>query len=853
MFVVLGVIVVVTMLGFLGMILANKDNDQAGNAYGLKSQRVVAVSGLNLAIARFQQVPTASLAALKAFLADPTKTWLVMSSSGDPVSVQSAEPDWFALGTGNDKSAVKIQILGIGSAMVDDGLPVYLRSLGRGRDGDVYETRGVYMLRGFAYASTYPTEGPTDGLLARGGLENVDAGVNLDGGIYSGGTGTTKLQTKGASASFSRVRVRGTLEIYGSPAAPTTVTGNSLVGGRLKITNTNSWLTTGTIAYFGGNLVIGYLEKTIGTAKYGGFGPIDGGLEVAKSFYVWGTSGPGDEMFQPASPINKDLTVGENLWVRDSGFKCAGRLTVGKHGATTSNVWFDKGVLFKEKATTDINGRVDIGSRGTNTDNQFGGWFSVQGDFNHYPTNVSGYPHMIINGGTIVVKKNFATTTSVSTDNNTVSNDASLPQYLKDEEGWASAADAPCLIVKGKSWLGNGIKFIDRQGAKDGAGLVFQGDAYLNRIAGTHATFNNGAAAFKSSLTMNGDLDPHFGSVGKKWFFPSGTASPSWSYKGNATQKNAIDGVTGVWRSGDADFSAHPADIVPVRTAPEADLTKLGYSDAELKMDAKDNPASEVRLGYMVASGFEQAEYETIYAKYKTTCKLDELYDTASNTIKKGDDFPPSATQLACIYNNEVKTSGKYLWNKQYLVVKIANTAKNRFNNMNQLSAAQRVLPAGVKIFWRIDIGRDINGCWYSGQLGSVQILIASAKLVDFGWDGDFYGFIQFTGDYQFLKSNGKKFNLYGALEIADATKGGATGTGLRVNAGQGLNIYRHNAASQAVFSDIVGSFFSTDGVGSGGWIIRFNGDRSKTNSTKTNVLTLKDGWVQVQRVGEYR
>lgn|GEM_PF-3908078 len=834
MFVVLGVIIVITMLGFLGLNLAKHDNDEAGNVFNMKSQRIVAISGLNLAAARIQQKPTVTLAILKAFIADPTKSWVVISSSGDPVTVQSSEPDWFALSATPDQSAIKIQIIGLGSGLVNEGLPIYLRSLGRGRDGEVYEARGVYLARGLDYTNVYPTNGPTDAILARGGIENADAGLNVDGGIYSGGTGTTKLQAKGATASFSRVRIRGDLEIYSSAAAPVTVVGNSIIGGLLKIGG-------GGVAKFGANLVTGYAYSSSSALSHG-VGPIDGSLEVAKSLYVWGVTSP--------SPINKDITVGENIWFRDMPLDFAGKMRVGKSGTSTINAWFDRGIQ-TNGAVVEVNGRMDVGSRKNSDDNKIGGWVTVRGDLNFYQTNAGEYSHIAINAGSLMAEQDLASYWSIATDNNAPS--PSVPSYLS----WSTNGAAPCLKVKGQSWLGNGIKNIDRNGSEDTAGMVFLGGVYLNRTSaasgGGQETFANGAARFQSSLVMNGSLASAFGSTAgkKRWFF-IGTSTPSWSYNGAEAYKNTITNVTGTWRSTDVDFSAHPLDIVPAKETPPT-LTSLGYSAAEQDLTLANNPASEVFVSRMGAT-YTNSEYENIYSKYKDACKLNEFV-YASGATGTGDDYPPNASQLACIYNKEVATSGSFLWNKQYLVIKIANSGKNRFNNLNQLSSAQRILPAGVKIFWIIEIPRNINGCWYSGQRGSVQILQSSSKLTDFGWDGDFYGFIQLAGDYDYLRSYGSKFNLYGAIEISSTAFTGQSGSGIRINAGTGLNVFRNDAATQTVFSDIVGSFFSSDGVGTGTdkWIIRFNGDKSQTNSTKTSVLVLKDGWVQMERLGEYR
>jgi len=238
-------------------------------------------------------------------------------------------------------------------------------------------------------------------------------------------------------------------------------------------------------------------------------------------------------------------------------------------------------------------------------------------------------------------------------------------------------------------------------------------------------------------------------------------------------------------------------------------------------------------------------DYNEVFKKYQSACNIT---DKKSGTL-----VPPTATELKCIYDKEVLNNGPLLWNKNYLVIRI--TDGNRFNNLGQLSEVERHLFSGTKIFWIIECGLDVNSNWYSGAKGSIQIIEATGKLNQFGWSGDFYGFIRMSGDYNYIKAGGASFNLYGAIEVSDATKT----QGFRVNrdaGGAGLNIYRNDSyVTSTMFSDIAGNFFSSDGVGTGtdAWVIRFNGDRNKTNITKEMTLDVRDGWVQFERLGEFR
>lgn len=812
MFLVLGVIVAVTMLGVLGLMLAKRDNDSAGGTFGLISQRVVAVAGLQLAVARMQSQPIVTKDAINVFLADPTKNNIIFATSGTSPFSLSITSWWFPLASGSDQSAVQVKILGVGTTGVDGSFPIYLSSIGKGRDGESYEVRGVYKVRGLDYKNVYPTNGPTDGLLALNGLQDVNTGATIDGGIYSGKLNvTTKLQSGSSSCTFGRVRVAGDLQVYSG----VTVAGNSIVGGKLKVSGN---------ATFQQNLVVGYAAGNAAgygqAASYGGFDAIDGSLTVNKSLYVFGTSSP--------EPINKDITVGGDFWMRDRTFNFGGHLIVGTSGTTTSTAWFQRGIYTTENSKTEIFGRLNVGSSGWMNSHQFGGWVYVGSDLEVY--NAMGeYTHYAIMG-TNYVGGNLHTESSVVCGANATG--ASVPSSLSST--WTSGGEAPCLNVEKKSVLDYGIKEVNREGSSSSAGLVFKGETYLKRTVGGQEWFDH-PVRFEKTLSISGSLDAAtFGSSSKKaWFFPTSASPRLWSYNGPTGYENKITNGTGTRRIYDSIVDG--TTIVPTHTSLPT-LTSLGYSADEQKLALADNPASEVRIDKL---GIVK-DFEDLQTTYATACGL-------------SNDNPPTGSQLSCIYKKAVAVSGSpFVWNSRYLVVKIKNNM-TRFDHLSGLSVADRVLLSGTKIFWIVDGSTNVNSSWYSGQKGSIQILYCtpSGALNNFGWAGDFYGFIQIAGGYsQIGPPSGSEFNLYGAFEISNKT-----GNAITMNSGANLNIYRNDPATKEAFSDIAGSFFSSDGVGGTGdnWVLRFNGDRSLTNMSKTTKLDLKDGWIQLQRIGEYR
>lgn len=812
MMVVLGVLVLVSMIGFVALTMSGRDHANAGSLVDIKSQRMTAIAGLNLSISRMQFDANQTAAQIKEFTTNPTKKWLKFSAGTSTFTLTADEPDWFPLG--DDSSACKVMVLGVASAQIDNALPIQFLSRGRGRNGDVFEVKGTYLIRGLDYVLRFPTKGPTDGLLARGGLTNIDAAVNVDAGIYSGGTGVTKIQSSQSSCSFTRVRTRGDLEVY----ANATITGNSIVGGKLKIEN-------GKTATFGNNLVVGYANQNSSSGGIEAAG--SGTLTVAKSLYIHGTAFP--------SPWNVNLTVGKDLWISNTRASFSGSVTVGTI-ANEGNSWFDKGLSSKNGGTYIYNGRVDVGSAATG-DHTLEGWTYILKDLNLWK-NGGAYSRLQIFDGALYVNGSLASDGSLNSNNNSPS--GTMPSVLS----WATATDAPIIQVNGKSWLGNGIKMIDRN-----PGMVFKDEVHSRR-ATLQKTFANGYAEFWKPIHLNSSLDAAFGTSGQAWRFAAGSAvaDRTWKYTGSGFDGRILNGAGSGQTSDDANFNARRADIVPNRVDPPT-ISDLGYSQDELNIDLADNPATEVKTDRLYDKMGNKADldYEAIRANY---FKQSKCGFTLANK-----DAPPSATQLQCIYNDQIKTNGNLLWDSKFMIIRIASNA-TRFNNLSSDAitslAENRVLPSGVHIFWIIETGLNINAAWYSNVRGSIQIIEATALLNQFGWSGDFYGFIRMSGAVNYLKAGGPTFNLYGAMEIADENQS------ILVNSGafSGLNIYHNDLyVKETMYSDISGSFFSSAGVGTGTdkWIIRFNGDRDKSDIAKELFMDVVDGWIQFERIGEYR
>lgn len=826
MFVVLGGIILFSLLGFVGLKLSEKDAQNSGNLVDIKSQRLTAISGMNQAIARMERDPENTVLQLRAFLDDRSKSWLDFNDATKPIAT-STSVGWYELGS--DKSACKVEIIGIG-ARTSDGMTISFRSFGRGRSGDVFEIKAIYHMRGIDYRSVWPTKGPTDAILARGGLTDINAGVYTDAGIYSGNPNVeTKIQGNGVSG-FKKIRAAGNVNIRQSAgvAGDITIEDNSFIGGWLKV---ESGLSS---VVFNKNLIVN-----------GGLGPIDGSFEVKENFYLRGTNIP--------NPINQSITVGKMFWVKDAYFTMEGPLNVGS-SANDGVALFDAGVQIKGNTTT-INGSMHVGPVSDYTTmSQWMGLNSatitITRDLNFWKSDLT------TNAGSVIFQRATAT----------VGGNVYLAEELHQRESGS-------LTIEGTSVLRKGIADINFVGTNPS--LVFKGKTWMQRFK--QRKFK-GVPEFHNELSLNGAISrcfagpgayaPSTGTCGgdqnlwKTWRFNSEAINKNWSYTTDAALIATPDATTiangnsPTVRNSDETYESLPSSFKIERPTPPT-IQSLGYTEADTKLSLDDNPASEVNASNFPDAFYANADWDAIYSDYKNSCKLDGW------NVDQQHARAPSAAQLYCIYKAEQlkgdQESGGRLWNKEWLVIHIDDLLK--FKDIEKISTnftdADRVLPSPVKIFWIIDPSMTVDGHWYSGDLGSMQVVDARGTLTDFGWNGSFYGFIQFENGVSSIKTGGPS-TLFGAIEVKKGTEN------LLQNASNGaLRILRNDLATQDAFSSISGNFFASAGlrnyegstfsIKAKGPILKFNGDKDATDLTLSTDLTLEDGWVQFERLGEFR
>lgn len=247
MFVVLTVIVVITMLGFMGLSMAQHDVAGSGDLIDARSMENAAYTGLNLALARLEIDPEQTKAELAKFLADSTaadpRQWLDFSpTSGKSFELVATPPaNYSTKGSSGVTQAVQVRIVsmdvGDAGGLPADGMKITLQSTGTGRSGENLSTVATYRLLGLDVARiavTTSTGRPTHALYLGGTLNNANGNLQTDGGVYISGdyNGNNGFMT-----------IDGKLKIGGNMNLPSgnpqTILGDTWIGGYLNVNSGN--------------------------------------------------------------------------------------------------------------------------------------------------------------------------------------------------------------------------------------------------------------------------------------------------------------------------------------------------------------------------------------------------------------------------------------------------------------------------------------------------------------------------------------------------------------------------------------------------------------------------------------
>lgn len=477
MFVVLGAILVVTLLGFAGLALARSDASNSGSILDLRSRDQAAWSGIQLALARMQANPVNTATQLSRFLSDVSTTStnvrdrFAFTATGFSFEEHNDGHQWYRPLTtlsGTDSTATSVVLLSVdigtpvAGALQSNGIVVTLQSTGKGRNGDLQTVVASYRMLGISMqqnAASTTTSSVSNALYLSGNLNNTNLGTNIAGDVYV--SGNVSLNAPAPIRVAGRFRVNGNF----NSNARLTVTGNSWIGGYIY-TNSGAPMT------FEENLGIG-----------GGFQVMNDSLTVKKSLNVYGSAS-----------INWNgtrLIVGDQLFVRDQYFDIGGSVAV------RGNAFFGNSLQLRGSAPDTFYGFLGVG--GSFNDNIFqSGNLYVLGDL-----DFTGSRPLDVNGANLYARQNLQ-----------------MAGSLKQTNSGQIVVDQSARILGGISGIGEGNL----------SNAISIGDAlYLN--ATNQASYNGGLYA-GNRIWMTGTIDGSFSqNTGNSQWNLSSTGSREWSYQ----------------------------------------------------------------------------------------------------------------------------------------------------------------------------------------------------------------------------------------------------------------------------------------------------------------------------------
>lgn len=532
MFLMLGVVVFFTMLGFMGLQLAERDSGLAGSVLDLRSRDVATRSGMSLALELLKNNSANTATILNAFIADSTaadpKEWLNFTTS--PMSISASEPAWYVVGEGTDESAVKVRVvsldIGTATGAPSDGIRITLECQAKGRNADAITVLSTYRVMGLhvpQIAASTPTN--NFAVYLDGAMANTNLGATVNGNVYI--AGDTHLNGPAAFNVNGKLRTSGNF----SADAPVTTTGNAVIGGHIK-TNGTGPLT------FQKNVVV-----------KGGIEVMNANLTVTGSLDVQGTS--------PMGSWNNTggLTVGGQFWYRSECREIQGPVTV------TGNAFFDNCLRLTGNVARSFS-NLYVHRAGTTFSNDYihSNTTSISGNLGIWHTGAS-WTSFSMDGSTINVAGNAYLRPPVNQINSGALNITGSGQFLNGISGISST---------------NGIRV-------DGTTYVYSTDQ--------QGDFNGGMY-LGNTLTMRGSLNSDFGqnATPRRWAFQATAASKAWYYQ----RGTCFDGATTVRvanasttnATGCNTAAAAPAANVTAPTPVSADAYAANpYTSEDLDID----------------------------------------------------------------------------------------------------------------------------------------------------------------------------------------------------------------------------------------------------------------------------
>lgn len=587
MMVVLAVIVVISMLGYMGIELAGRDTSLSGTYLDIVSRDVANRSALELGLARMNANPARTAQQLQLFVADSSKTLAsshhFVNLSQPSCSLQVSDPGFYALEPGSDQSAVKVQVVSVdlGSSATGsgtgDGIKLTLLVTGRGRNGDLFSSISSYKVTGLDVPAGSAGGAPSldYAVYINGNLPNSNVGTRVSGNMYVSGD----VSLNGPAT----IDVTGTLRIGGSLTsnAPLTVAGNAVIG-KDVYSNGSAALT------FQKNLVLGGAFQTLNAPI-----TVAGNMEVQSTPVSTGPWGS-----------NANLTVGGQLWVKSFCSEIKAKVAVG------GDAFFDNCLYLNTSGIVNSFSNLYIRRGGGTATNTFSsGTVNVSGNLGSWATGGSFW----IGGATMNVAGGLLLKQPLDLDNR--------------------------LNVTGAIQLHAGISDIG-----NGASNALTGSSLYLKANGQRGDFNGGVT-IDGPITSKGSLDANFSNNGgnSRWSIAAGAANRTWLYEngsafnsGNAPRvANATTTNANGWRAINAiatpaDLFAAPAPVAATNyaanpyTAEDLDLgSGKGWNQVYTVDSSKLKSVwTELTDAAIAAAGAQSgswtiADWNKIYNKYK--------------------------------------------------------------------------------------------------------------------------------------------------------------------------------------------------------------------------------------------
>lgn len=846
MMVVLGVVIFFTMMGFMGLEIAMKDSQVSGSLLDIKSKESAAWGGLNLTLGAMQTSPTNTATQLQKFIADSSVTpankrqWL--SFSGGTFSLVASDPGFFPIGTGGDKSGIKVRIVSMninGTAGVNDGsgIPITLECTGQGRNGQQLKILATYLMLGLDVpvqiaATTGGT--PAYALYLNGNLSNSNVGTTVVGNVYIGGSFTGNVAGPQV--------ITGSLKVNGSYTANASldVSGNAWIGGDVSQKNA-----AGTMVF----------RKSLGIG--GAFGELATTISVGEYLNVYGP--------KPAVAnwgASAALTVGKQLYFAQSSQSIGGVLTVGT-AANPAKAFFRTG--FKPGNAAIFYGDF-YGAANTTQPYDLTQAVSINGNAGFLDPGAGAGQVKLSGAGKLSVTGNA--------------------RFDGDFNQSAVAGTAPLLSVGASAEFNGGISAI---GLASANAISVGGKTFVQGTATAQVQSNpfSGALTLGDSLLLSGTFSHAFGqkytaeSV-NKWKFAVAATNKAWKYyaTGNCNTTTSV-GATGFATTPSSVGSAGVSGVYPffggdeprVEGSTTSNASACSTTPVSLATHYVPNFATAFKpLSLLDPTGAAMAALDTIGAQASNppdTLYVDATHSPTVNSKMKTLTAPIlTAAGITCplngvndpnFFNKLFTYFGAQGWLVNgYMVIRV-NTALSV-----NLAAGIGFTPFNGKALWVLDDETrgwnavDAKGIWpASAGPTNIQVIhvINKMKLQNFGVAtatravGTMYGFVYYGAD---LSSNG--YYTAADMDVGGSTTLGTLMGGMEIAHKLGTSTLVGKlsiTSTPAVFTDITsnlpGVLHLANSSGGGG------GGSGTPISTKTLVARSSSNSLQFVRVGEFR